>query len=87
VCPEIAITGAFGVSLAYSTGESYDFAVYRVAQEVFPGEIRLKMRFGIADSQVDALFRIRSSRRAPGSFSCGMSKISLQDQKKASRIL
>jgi hypothetical protein len=60
VSPEIAKTSAIGVSLAYLIGESYDFVVYRVVQGVFPGGIRLKMRFGIADSQVDALFRFQS---------------------------
>ncbi|GEM_PF-4528936 len=39
------------------SGNRYDFEVYRVVQESFLGGIHLKMRFGIADSQVDALFR------------------------------
>jgi hypothetical protein len=54
VCAEIAKTSAFGVSLASLIGKSYDFAVYRVVQGFFPGGIRLKMRFGTADSQLDA---------------------------------
>ncbi len=44
-----------GKSALPTTGS---FAIYRVVQGFFPGGIRLKMRFGIADSQVDALFRI-----------------------------
>jgi hypothetical protein len=63
VCPEIAKTSAIGVSLACLIGKSYDFAVYRVVQGFFPGGIRLKMWFGIADSQVDALFRFVWFRR------------------------
>jgi len=57
VC-QIAEIGLIGISfLRVLIGISYDFAVYQVFQGVFPGEIRLKMRFGIADSQVDELFR------------------------------
>jgi len=41
------------------SGNRYDFVVYRVVQGFFPGGIHLKMRFGIADSQVDALFRLK----------------------------
>jgi|GEM_PF-2128485 hypothetical protein len=47
VCPEIARTSAFGVSLACSIGKLYDFAVYRVVEGFFPGGIRLKMGFGV----------------------------------------
>ncbi len=60
MCPEIAKTSPIDVSLAFLIGESHDFAVYRVVQGFFPGGIRLKMRFGIADSQVDALFRLKA---------------------------
>jgi hypothetical protein len=48
------------LSLACLIEKSYDFEVYRVVQGFFPGGIHLKMRFGIADSQVDALFRIKA---------------------------
>ena len=65
LCPEIAGTSAFGVSLACLIGKSYDFAVYRVVQGFFPGGIRLKMRFDIADSQVDALFRLTHDTSDP----------------------
>jgi hypothetical protein len=53
-------------SLACLIAKSYDFTVYRVVQGFFPGGIRLKMRFGIADSQVDALFRITAKSKARG---------------------
>jgi hypothetical protein len=36
--------------------------VYRVVQGFFLGGIHLKKRFGIADSQVDALFRLKNER-------------------------
>jgi hypothetical protein len=55
---EIAKTSAIGVSLVCLIRKSYDFAVCWVVQGFFPGGIRLKMRFGIADSQVYALFRM-----------------------------
>jgi hypothetical protein len=57
---EIAQSGAIGVSLACLIGKSYGFPVYRVVQGFFLGGIHLKMRFGIAESQVDALFRLKS---------------------------
>ena len=59
---EIPKTSVMGVSLAGLIGKSYDFAVYRVVQGFFPGGIRLKMRFGIEDSQVDALSRFKYHR-------------------------
>jgi hypothetical protein len=61
VCAEIAKTSAFAVSLACLIRKSYDFPVYRVVQGFFPGGIRLKMRFGLTDSKVDALFRFTLS--------------------------
>jgi hypothetical protein len=62
VCPEIAKISPIGIFLAYLIEKSYDFAAYRVVQGFFPGGIRLKMWFGIADSQVDALFRLNAGR-------------------------
>ena len=44
VCPEIAKTSAFGVSLACLIGKSYDFAVYQMAQGVFLGGIDVERR-------------------------------------------
>jgi hypothetical protein len=52
------------VLLACLIRKSYDFAVCRVVQGFFQGGIRLKIRFGIADSQVDALFRLMKLFRA-----------------------
>jgi len=51
-CAEIAKASVFGVSLASLIGKSYDFAVYRVVQGLFPGGIRPKMWFGTAASHV-----------------------------------
>ena len=62
MCLKSAKTCLIDVSVAYSIGKLYDFAVYRVVQRFFPGGIGLKMRFGVADSQIDALFRVNKNK-------------------------
>jgi len=60
VCRKTAKTSLIDVSLAYSIGKSYSFASLGIVPEVSGPESDPKCGSASVDSQVDALFRIRS---------------------------